>query len=615
MRGRAWWWRDQEGGALVVAVAALALLSTLGLMLVSAALAEARISDQHMRAVQAFAAADGGASEAISELDFRVKNFMPARVSKETQMQDVWAKGYADLLADYAYPPGGTPFTRVDSQRCRLDLHRDLETGSYDAVIEVWGIDRGWEVTVDEEYMWFDFGFSIESTGWSGDASRTVRTEGTFRLHVSRLNFARFALFTDVHESPGYAGGGTVWFTNRTAFTGWVHTNDHFSIYRNPRFVRGPLTQAERNVNFWSAGLQDAYECPPDKPELVDGARFYRGAEDGISKMEMPTSAYSQLRAAAGLDLTILDPPTNRELRQALGLPDSDSPLSTDIYLAHPEAQNRVTGGVLVVGDAWYLHFSVDGGNRAVYELRTRAGAVKVGSSWVPRTATITVDRENDRTTVVWSPFDPDRDPAERGKSSATQVFAGVPNGVIYVQGKIGDRDVLTGIRGQLGEQERVTVVAERTVFISGNLRYQSPPAGTPDAPNESDKPNMLGIYCVGRDGTPGIDNDVRIHSRLPEGDLTVHAVVMTPRGVYMVDRYSEIPPKGFVHHLGGVISKWYGPFGQFNPSTGQALHGYGRDFQFDYRVERMAPPAFPTTGRLVSYTEGGLKIWREELK
>ncbi|MEW5935837.1 MAG: DUF4900 domain-containing protein, partial [Bacillota bacterium] len=220
MSGRVRWWRDQEGGALVVAVAALALLSTLGLMLVSAALAEARISDQHMRAVQAFAAADGGASEAISELDFRVKNFMPARISRETQMQDVWAKGYADLLVDYAYPPGGTPFTRVDSQRCRLDLHRELETGSYDAVIEVWGIDRGWEVTVDEEYMWFDFGFSIESTGRSGDASRTVRTEGTFRLRVSRLNFARFALFTDVHESPGYVGGGTVWFNNRTAFTG-----------------------------------------------------------------------------------------------------------------------------------------------------------------------------------------------------------------------------------------------------------------------------------------------------------------------------------------------------------------------------------------------------------
>lgn len=607
------WVAGEEGAALMVTVAAMALISTLGFMLVTGALAEQRISDQHMRSVQAFQAADGGAAEAISELDYRIKNYMPARVSEKTRMQDVWNLGYADLLVGYAYPPGEIPFTKVDGDRCRLVLHRDLETGSYDAVIEVWGLDRDWVVDVDEDYMWFEFGFSIESTGRAGDATRIARTEGTFRLHVSRLNFARFSLFTDLHRLPDYLGGGDVWFTNRTVFNGWVHTNEYFRIYNKPRFIRGPLTQVERRPEFWTAGRVDAYAVPPDEPQLEQGARFYRGEEDDITAIAMPSTAYSQLRAAAGLDFTDPSSPSNSELRAGLGLPVSEDPLPTDIYLAHSDAQNRITGGIVVAGDAWHVRFSVNADGNAVYTLRTRDNAVKVGSQWYRRAATITVDREHDQTTVVWDPFNGETDPKTRGKGAGTEVFNGVPNGVIYVRGGLGDRNELTGIQGMLGSQERVTVVADRTIYITGNLSYQSPPTGTADEPNANDAPNMLGLYCAGTGGAG--ENDIRIHSKIPVGDLAVHAVVMAAKGVYGVDGYSTIPVKGTVHHLGGVITKWYGAFGQFDPATGAPTHGYGRDFAYDYRMEKTAPPVFPTTGRLVSYTEGGLKIWREEVR
>ncbi|HYM91749.1 MAG TPA: DUF4900 domain-containing protein, partial [bacterium] len=84
------------------------------------------------------------------------------------------------------------------------------------------------------------------------------------------------------------------------------------------------------------------------------------------------------------------------------------------------------------------------------------------------------------------------------------------------------------------------------------------------------------------------------------------------------VQNYNSGSPRGNVNLLGGLIEKYYGAFGTFNPSTGQNLTGYGRAFTYDTRMSRgFTPPFFPTTNLYV-VTDGsqplaGVKAtWRE---
>ena len=68
---------------------------------------------------------------------------------------------------------------------------------------------------------------------------------------------------------------------------------------------------------------------------------------------------------------------------------------------------------------------------------------------------------------------------------------------------------------------------------------------------------------------------------------------------------------------LGGVIEKYYGPFGTAN-AQGQQLTGFGRNFTYDTRMTRgFTPPYFPTTNLFMvtsgAQTLAGVKpTWRE---
>jgi len=84
------------------------------------------------------------------------------------------------------------------------------------------------------------------------------------------------------------------------------------------------------------------------------------------------------------------------------------------------------------------------------------------------------------------------------------------------------------------------------------------------------------------------------------------------------VANYNIGAPRGAVNLLGGVVEKYYGPFGTFNSSTGVQTAGYTRSFTYDTRMSRgVSPPYFPTTNQFMvtagSQPLAGTKpTWRE---
>ena len=125
----------------------------------------------------------------------------------------------------------------------------------------------------------------------------------------------------------------------------------------------------------------------------------------------------------------------------------------------------------------------------------------------------------------------------------------------------------------------------------------------------------MLGLYASNGDIVigPSAPNNVVIQAVLMAGNATSGY-----NSAVYVQNYNSGSPRGNVNLLGGLIEKYYGPFGTFNAQTGQQMTGYGRAFTYDTRMSRgVTPPYFPTTNQFTvnqgSQPLAGVKpTWRE---
>ncbi|MCA9840075.1 MAG: DUF4900 domain-containing protein [Trueperaceae bacterium] len=82
--------------------------------------------------------------------------------------------------------------------------------------------------------------YVLVSEGILGDNKRTIVLQGEYQLEMGRGSFAKYALFTNIHET---ANGGDIWFTDQTLFDGPVHTNQFFRFYKDAWFS-GKVTSA-----------------------------------------------------------------------------------------------------------------------------------------------------------------------------------------------------------------------------------------------------------------------------------------------------------------------------------------------------------------------------------
>jgi hypothetical protein len=242
-----------------------------------------------------------------------------------------------------------------------------------------------------------------------------------------------------------------------------------------------------------------------------------------------------------------------------------------------------MTGGIFVKGDA-SVSLSVPSAGIAQYTI------TQSSNTW-----TVQVNKASNQTKIKLN-------------SGSYTTYTGLPNGMFYVDGSV------TGLAGTLEKDSQVTLAATNDVTITGNLVYENYTAASGGNPvNAEGAGNLMGVLSWNK--------NIHIGTSAPD-DVNIHATLMAPStasgyGQVVVDSYNSTTlgsksninqsPRGNATVLGGVIMNQYGAFGTVagNPPN-QTYTGYARNFIYDKRMAQgMAPPYFPTTGKVIGTLTG----------
>jgi len=410
----------------------------------------------------------------------------------------------------------------------------------------------------------FNFNFESSSEGMAGFGRKSVVAEGVLRVSASRGTFADFLIFTDEQLTPE---GWSIWFHTSGYFDGRLHTNGIYRFAYFPTFM-DLVTSVDQKAWFYNRGRPKKLDS--DHNGSRDVPNFHGGFLRGVDSEPLPQNAYSQQRVALGLSPTDTTSASYNEIRQALGLPQDGTPPPDGVYVVNDGSD--VTGGIYVQGDAQEVSLSVDASGNQVIELRDSGGAL----------TQVTVDRWSGATTVV--------------TGAGTNVYNGLPNGMIYAEGQVQN---VHG-PGRVGDQPlpaiesntQLSIVASDDIVITSDLTYE----------DFADGENVLGLFST--------DGNIRIATSAPD-ELKIDGFVMASgdRKVFTVDNYWSGSYRGQVHLRGGVVQNRYGAFGTFSGSG--SMTGYGRDFQYDRRGR--VPPFFPALSKFFAdQPVPRVLVWRE---
>lgn len=424
--------------------------------------------------------------------------------------------------------------------------------------------------------------FVLVANGAVGAYKRNVVIQGEYDFKVGRPSFAKYALFTNVHELPN--NGGDVWFTDNTLFDGPVHTNQYFRFYHKPWFG-GEVT---------SAGCSNPGPTNCNGNPTRIGAEFY---DEGFVNDPGPTPSYSNGYGTHAPQLTA-------------GVDWSSA------YVQLPQQSNdqksaAQTGGLYFNGNVSYLKmWAADSSGTPLTK--------DASGNWGPPASyqyiqACTGSYSNSCTTYR---FGSDNVLYKQKNNGGWQQDQAAFNGVVYANGSI---DRLTGpprtssyssnpsdAPPALASFAQVTVASEHSTRVTGDLTYEKQPCQgelhrdsngqvVPATCNNLGASNVLGVYA--QDGSVYIGNGNGGSYDAPK-NVTIDGVLMSATGTVSVENYAYGWPRGDVHLLGGVIEYDYGAFGTFNPHTGNDVSGYSRKFTYDPRMGKgLAPPHFPTVG------------------
>ncbi|HEY7728544.1 MAG TPA: hypothetical protein VID50_08825, partial [Candidatus Eisenbacteria bacterium] len=321
----------------------------------------------------------------------------------------------------------------------------------------------------------------------------------------------------------------------------------------------------------WYNNSGNPKELDSDHNGTVDVPQFFGGFDRGEPPIPMPTNSFSQQRAAIGDDPSNTSAPSNSLINSKLGTGAGSSPPPNGVYLVH--SGSDVSGGIYVQGNLDKMTTSVDAYGNQVYALRQ-------GSS----TTTVTVNQSAGTTRVV--------------NGSGTTDYAGVPRGIMYVNGSVNNLSGPDRVAGApppaIAQDTQLLLATTGDVVIQNDVTY----AGYPSAQN------VFGLFSSG--------GNVRIGTSAPD-DMNLDAFVMATgdHKVFTVDNYDSGDPRGMFNLRGGMVESYYGAFGTFDSRTGKQASGYGRNFQYDRRG--VIPPYFPTTNRFTADTPTARTLaWRE---
>lgn len=438
--------------------------------------------------------------------------------------------------------------------------------------------------------------FVLVADGTVGGYHRNVVIQGEYDFTVGRPSFAKYALFTNVHELPN--NGGNVWFTDNTLFDGPVHTNQYFRFYHKPWFG-GEVT---------SAGCSNpaATSCNGNPTRI--GADFYG---QGFVNDPGPSPSFTNRYGTQAPELTAGVDWSSAYVQ----LPQQSNDQANAAQTAGLYVNNNLQSLTMWAADASGAPLTKDASGNwspaASYQYIQTCTSTRSSSCIVYRYGSDNVlyqQKNNGTWSVAQTDF----------------------NGVIYANGSI---QQFTGpsrtppsstdpadAPPALASFAQVTVASEGTTRITGDLSYEDQPCTgelhrdtsgqvvQPSCTNLNAQ-NVLGVYA--QSGNVLIGNANGNSSYNAPQNVRIDGVLMSATGTVSVENYAYGSARGSVHLLGGVIEYNYGAFGTFNPNTGLDVSGYSRKFSYDQRMAKgLAPPHFPTVGgdevkNVVLYTYG----------
>lgn len=591
---------NNKGIALVIALLVIVVLMILGGVLILRSVAEKRSAEAEKKLIQAFYIGEAGANEALNRLDVLINTDLLNTVNQTNPLNMAKAAanyvaqsdglGGFGLLVNYTKEGGVVQFTCGASPCSNTNpavyygATTNLGTGNYVYTINVTEkIPPGPSVVTTD--VWdFPYNFTVSSIGTVGGSSkRKIILTGDFTVRVQKDNFARYALFTNHHGMP-LPGGETapVWFTGFTNFSGPLHTNGQFNFAKNPSGTfDGLVTQHEPKARFYNNGSyktenSDRYPIGCTGAACTDLPTFNAGFQRGVDLINLE-SAYGQ---------------SDMEDEAKGGQNFSDD----GIYL--PNGGGSLAGGIYVRGAYSTVKMEVDANNNAKYTISRLDKDVEDGGVEVEKKY-ITVDR-----TIIPAHPAPTTTVQTVVGGSGTVTYNGIPDGqsdvgtLIYTTGKI------DSMQGTVQKDTELTIASQNDMIITQNIMYEdyNPAVGTPGTPgyvppNAEDKTNLLGLVCWG--------GNVRIGKTAPN-NINIHSTVLArnAKGVFTVDGYDSGDARGAATLLGGAITDFYGPFGQFKSSDGTLAHGYARNFVYDSRMAAgKSPPYFPSMRTFIAFT------------
>ncbi len=325
----------------------------------------------------------------------------------------VSANDPAGFLASYAYQSGtslGGAFRRVSPSEASLSLSYSAAGVSGPYACSLSAISRAAPVNqgtpLSPVYL-FRYRYTIDGSATEGRVTRRVNLAGIFSVQVQLDNFARYALFTNRQQN---AAGSNVWFTNRTRYSGPVHTNGTCNFANNPSGAfTGKVTSVGTSAQYYNGGRPVLLNA--DRNGNVDVPTFGGGFERGVPNIPMPSTTTA-----------------DRQREAALGLSTGASTARYGTWVHLGTAGGAMTGGIYIQGNA-SMTLSA-GADTATY-------TITLGST----VTTVTANYSLNQTTV-------------RVGSGTPTSYSVVPNGMIFVDGS------LTGLSGTVQRDSQITVAA-----------------------------------------------------------------------------------------------------------------------------------------------------------
>ncbi len=542
---------QQPAGFIMFLTMFFAVLLSLGSMVaIGPSVGEALKAGQELRDKRLFFLADGGATLCRGELKNRLNLALPAKLAGLTSLGSfdstyVTGNDPARFLVENAYDRTNPALQGGDwIKDSPTQVHMEASYGPYRCTLTVAARSAPTgQLSGLGSSAHFRYRYAITGTATEGLVTRTVSLEGAFSVLVQQDNFARYALFTNDQKT---ASGSYVYFAQNFNYYGPVHTNGEFNFMQSP------------SARFWdtieSVAPKARYLNSPGSPiELYKTDPVY----DHNSNIDVPIFDKSLTLGAANIPMPAT---TTGDAQRTIALTGISAPSTNGVYLGY--SGGTMTGGIYVKGNAT-LSLSVPLAGIAQYSI------TQGSDTW-----TVTANTSTYQTSI-------------KKNSGAPTTYTGLPNGMLFVDGKV------SSLAGTLQKDTQLTVAATSDVTITGHLMYENYTAGSP--PKAEGTTNLMGILSW--------NNSIHIGTTAPN-DLNIHATLMAPTGEVLVDNYDKGATRGTATILGGVIEDSYGAFGISSPST--LLHGYARNFIYDKRMSQgMAPPFFPTTGKVIGSLNG----------